>query len=114
MASYDKTYQTRWGGAQSVKHPTLDFGSDQDLMDHGIEPHIRLQADSTEPAWDSLSPSLSLPLPCSLSLSKINTSTRTRTHTHTHTHTHETSPFFFQMQESKVALGDGRCISSIN
>ena len=43
------------GGAQSVKHPTLDFGSDQDLMDHGIEPHIRLQADSTEPAWDSLS-----------------------------------------------------------
>ena len=45
--------------AQSVKHPTLDFGSDHDLMVHGIEPHMGLCADSMEPAWDSLSPSLS-------------------------------------------------------
>ena len=29
-----------------------------DLMIHETEPHVRLCADNTEPAWDSLSPSL--------------------------------------------------------
>ena len=56
--------------AQSVERPTLDFASGPDLMVHGIEPHIRHCTDSTEPAWDSLSPLLSVPPPF-LSL-KIN------------------------------------------
>ena len=67
--------------AQSVKCPTLDFCSVHDLMIRGFEPCIGLQADSTKPVWDSLSPlslslSLSLSAPLllvlSLSLSKIN------------------------------------------
>ena len=45
--------------AQSVKHPTLEFGSGHDLTAHEIEPHIELCTDSMNPAWDSLSPSLS-------------------------------------------------------
>ena len=55
--------------AQSVKHLTLGFCSGHDLMVHEFKPRIGLCADSAEPAWDSLSPSLSLPLPCTLSLS---------------------------------------------
>ena len=47
--------------AQSVKHLTLGFGSGHDLMIRGFEPHIRICADSVEPAWDFLSPSLSAP-----------------------------------------------------
>ena len=35
--------------AQSVKHPTLDFGSGHDPMVHGIEP-LRLCTDPVEPA----------------------------------------------------------------
>ena len=63
--------------AQLVKRPTLDFSSGDDLRVCEFEPHVELQADSTEPAWDSLSP-LSLPQPrvhaCthSVSLLKIN------------------------------------------
>ena len=57
---------------QSVEHLTLDFGSGHDLTVCGFEPHIGPWADSAEPAWDSLSPSLSLsappPLAPSLSL----------------------------------------------
>ena len=45
--------------AQSVKHPTLDFGSCHDLTVREFEPCIGLCTDSTGPAWDSLSPSLS-------------------------------------------------------
>ena len=41
--------------AQSVKHPTLDFGSGHDLRVNGIDPCVRLCTDSMEPAWDSLS-----------------------------------------------------------
>ena len=52
--------------AQLVKHTTLDFGSGHDHMVHGFEPCIRLCAESTDPAWNSLSP-LSLPLPYLLS-----------------------------------------------
>ena len=48
--------------AQSVEHPTHDFGSGHDLLVHGMEPHVRLRADDAEPARDSFSPSLSLPL----------------------------------------------------
>ena len=56
--------------AQRVKRPTLDFGSGHDLTVHRIQPSVRLHADNTEPAWDSLSPSL---FPYSaLSFSKIN------------------------------------------
>ena len=40
--------------AQSVKHPTLDFGSGHDLTVHEFEPHIGA-VDSAGPAWDSLS-----------------------------------------------------------
>ena len=38
--------------AQSVKRPTLGFGSGHDLTVCGFEPR---GADSVEPAWDSLS-----------------------------------------------------------
>ena len=69
-----------WGAcvAQSVKRLTPDFGSGLDLMVHGIEPRVGLCADSMEPAWDPLSPSLSAPpaviliLSPSLSASKIS------------------------------------------
>ena len=44
--------------AQSVKRPTLDFGSGHDLVVCEIEPWVGLSADSVEPAWDSLSPSI--------------------------------------------------------
>ena len=49
--------------AASVKHPTLDFGSGQDLMAREFEPRVGLCADSSEPgaASDSVSPSLSAP-----------------------------------------------------
>ena len=63
--------------ARSVKQLTLDFGSGRDLtvceieLVCEIEPHCGLRAESsTEPAWDSLSPSLSvLPPARTLSLS---------------------------------------------
>ena len=65
-----------WGAwvAQSVERPTLGLGSGHHLMVRGFKPHIGLRADSVEPAWDSLSPSLSVPprLTLSVSLSKIN------------------------------------------
>ena len=48
--------------AQSVKHPTLDLGSEH-LMVREMEPRIGLCAGSAEPPWDYLSPSLSAPLP---------------------------------------------------
>ena len=51
--------------AQWVKHSNLGFRSGRDLTVHEFKPRIGLHADSTEPAWDSLSPFLSLPLPCS-------------------------------------------------
>ena len=48
---------------QLVKHLALDFGSAHDLTVCGFEPHIGLDADSTEPGWGSLSLSFSaLPL----------------------------------------------------
>lgn len=53
-----------WVG-QSVKHPTLDFGSghvSRSLV-REIEPCVRLWSGSADPAWDSLSPSLSAPSP---------------------------------------------------
>ena len=59
-----------YGGAwvaQLAKHLTLDFGSGHDLMVREFKPQTGLCADSVEPAWDSLSPSLSL-LTHSLSL----------------------------------------------
>ena len=56
----------RLGGAQSVKRPTFDFSSGHDTV-RGIEPCIRLHADSAEPVWDSLPLSLSLPHSRSLS-----------------------------------------------
>ena len=58
--------------AQLVKRPTPDFSSGRDLTVHEIEPRVGLRADSTEPAWDSLTPSLSAlpPLMHTHSLSK--------------------------------------------
>ena len=56
---------------QSVKHLTLDFGSDHDLTIHGFQSLVLLCADRAEPAWDPLSPLFSVPplLTCSVSLS---------------------------------------------
>ena len=53
-----------WGTwvAQSVQHPPPGFGSGHDLTVRGIEPHVRLCADSTACLGFSLS--LSVPLPC--------------------------------------------------
>ena len=61
--------------AQWVKRLTLGFGSGHDLMVGEIESCVGLCADSAEPAWDSLSPSLSASPQHVLSLSlslKIN------------------------------------------
>ena len=51
-----------------------NFSLGHDLAVCEFEPHVGLCADSSEPAWDFVSPSLSLPLPtcahsCTLSLS---------------------------------------------
>ena len=56
--------------AQSVKRPTLDFSSGHDLAVCEFEPCIKLCADSTESAGDSVSLSLytSPALVCALSL----------------------------------------------
>ena len=49
------------------------FGSGHDLAVHGLEPHIGLCADSSEPgACFGFCLPLSLCLPCSCSVSKIN------------------------------------------
>ena len=56
--------------AQSVKHPSLDFGSGHDLTIHGIEPCLGLGADSAESASLSLSVSLCPSPTRSFSLSK--------------------------------------------
>ena len=59
--------------AQSVNCLTVDFGSGHGLAVLEFKPRSRLCADSAEPAWDSLSPSVSAPLPLVLSLPlKIN------------------------------------------
>ena len=47
--------------AQSVKLPTLGFGSGYDLKVCEFEPRIGLHAESAEPVWDSVS--LSVPPP---------------------------------------------------
>ena len=58
---------------QSIGLLTLGYCSGHNLMVRGFESHIWLWADSAEPAWDSLSPSLSASPPlahaCFLSLS---------------------------------------------
>ena len=58
--------------AQSVKHLILDFGSGRDLTGREFKHRLGLCTDSTEPAGDSLSPSVSAPPPlaCALFLSK--------------------------------------------
>ena len=64
QASNSSKIQSRIRGAwaaESVKHPTPDFGSGHDLTVHGIEDCVSLCADSVEPGWDSLSPSLPAP-----------------------------------------------------
>ena len=60
-----------------VKRLALDLSSEHDLTVCEIEPRVGLYTDGTEPAWDSLSPSLSATPPFILSLFlslKINTS----------------------------------------
>ena len=44
---------------QSVKRPTLGFGSGHDLMVQGLELCVGLCVERAEPAWDSPSHSLS-------------------------------------------------------
>ena len=44
------------GRVQWVKRPTLVFGSGRDLAVRAFEPRIGLCADSSESAWDHLSP----------------------------------------------------------
>ena len=65
--------------AQSVE--CLDLGSGPDLTVRGRELHVRLCADSTEPAWDSLSapPLLMLSLSLSLKSKQINLKKKKRT-----------------------------------
>ena len=55
--------------AQSIKRSTLDFGCGHHVAVREIEPRVRLCVDSTEPAWDSFSPSPSVPPLLALSLS---------------------------------------------
>ena len=63
--------------AQSVKRPTLDFGSGHDLTVPEFGPRVGLCADSAEPAWDALSLLLSLPLPHALALSFLTINLKT-------------------------------------
>ena len=56
--------------APLVKHLSLDFGLDHDLMVREIKPYVWLCTESMEPAWDSLS--LSVPLSCMYVLSLSN------------------------------------------
>ena len=56
--------------AQSVQRVTLDSSSGRDRTVRETEPRVGLCADSTEPAWDSLSPPLSLHTPPSLEINK--------------------------------------------
>ena len=63
-----KQAQGDWA-AQSVNHPNLELLSGHDLKVHEFEAHLRIQADSEEPAWDSLSLSLSAPPSLAVSLS---------------------------------------------
>ena len=67
---------TRWGTwiAQSVKHPTSTQVTISQFVNSSPGSGSVLTAQSLEPAWDSVSPSLSAPPPfvLGLSLSKIN------------------------------------------
>ena len=56
--------------AQLFNCPTLDFGPGRDLIVRKVEPLIGLCADSTEPAWDFLSPFLFAPPLLALSQNK--------------------------------------------
>ena len=58
--------------AQLVKRPTLDFTLGVDVTVREFEPRIRLCAESVEPAWDSLSPSLSAPTLLALLSKQVN------------------------------------------
>ena len=60
----EKLRSEMWGTwvAHSVERLTLDFSSGHDLIAREIEPHVGLCADSTEPAWDSLSSSFTVPV----------------------------------------------------
>ena len=63
------TCKGAWMAQLSIR---CDFSSGHNLIVRELEPHLRLFADSAEPAWDSLFSSLSTPPPfvCALSLSK--------------------------------------------
>ena len=50
------------GWLSQLSAPTLGFSSGHDLSVCGFESRVGLCAESTEPAWGTLSPSLSLPL----------------------------------------------------
>ena len=75
MQEIEETWGEGAWVAQSVKHLTLGFVSGHDLTVCGIKPCVGLCADSMDPAWDFLSPSLSLslcPFPTRVLPLKIN------------------------------------------
>ena len=57
---------------QVVEHLTYEFGSGHELTVYEFEPHIQLRPVSSEPAWDSLFPSLSAPPPLVLALLSLS------------------------------------------
>ena len=65
-----------WGPwvVQSIKQPTLDFGSGHHLTVHEFKPSLGLCAGGTELSWDSLSvpPPVTFSLSLSLPLSQKN------------------------------------------
>ena len=80
----EKVQSSGGGHVGGLDGQVPDFGSGQDLAVRGLEPHVRLCADSSEPGTCfGFCISLSLPLASALSLSL--------SHTHKHTHTHKDS-----------------------
>ena len=79
MQNLRGTWMAQWVEHLALGFEHLGFGSGHNLTVREFKPHVRLHTESTEVAWDSLSPLLSLPLPLLMCM---------HTHTHTHTHTH--------------------------
>ena len=84
----EKVQSSGGGHVGGLDGQVPDFGSGQDLAVRGLEPHVRLCADSSGPrTCFGFCISLSLPLASARSLSL----SLSRSHTNTHTHTHKDS-----------------------
>ena len=59
LASYIEKALRAPGWLSQLSVSLLGFSSGHDLMVHGIKPRIEVYAESSEAAWDSLSPFLS-------------------------------------------------------